>query len=327
MNPSIACRCCGSARTRLFGRAARARSFAGVPLAAPLDGGHLYRCTQCDLLMRHPLLTADAYVALYAPSAGDHWTKASLRPEQQKIRDHVWRVLPQGGRVLDVGCASGDLLEALGPAYQKFGVEPAAQARARAQALGVQVVCSAVEELGSSALKFDLITAVDVIEHVPDPLAFLRTLTRNLAAGGQIVVSTGNSRARIWLLCGPSYYYSYFFEHLSFISPQWWAHVANQEFEVTIIDPLFSHQEAQPLGKVRYAQKLARLGAKMVLSWLERAVLLRLPTLSRRLGLRLMLGEPGLFKDHVMAAVSLRSPGHVVGATAGPNPLPMEPTK
>jgi SAM-dependent methyltransferase len=313
MPAAVTCRCCGSRQTRPIGRAARGRRFAGVMMKPERDGGWLFRCQQCDLLMRHPLLPAEEYLALYAPSAGDHWTQSALRPEQLRICEHLAQLLPSGGSVLDVGCSSGDLLDALGPDFQKFGIEPSADARQRAEALGIQVVCEAVEQLQASALRFDVITAVDVIEHVPDPLAFLRTLAKNLKPGGQIVVSTGNSQARAWRLIGAPYYYSHFFEHVSFISDRWCDYAAQQGFRVQVLQAFFQHQGSTPTGLPMRLKSLARLSARWLASLFEQTLLTRLPSAARRLGLRTMVGEPGLFADHILVSFS---PTPVGGASA-----------
>jgi SAM-dependent methyltransferase len=296
------CRGCGSSNTQLVGRGARARRFAGLQLNPELDGGWLYRCEECDLLLRHPILSPGDYVALYGPTASDHWTKPELRPEQRRIRDLVLERLPEGGSVLDVGCSSGDLLCALPASIEKYGVEPSAQASARAEALGVRVLCATVNELPQCSKRFDVITAVDVIEHVESPLLFLQGLARNLAPGGQIVVSTGNSRTPIWMFVGPGYYYSHVFEHLSFISVRWCKYVSANGFEVEIVDPLFAHRDSASLSLVQRVRKYLLFVAKIPLSRLERLILMRLPTPAKRLGPRLMLGEPGMFRDHLLVS-------------------------
>jgi SAM-dependent methyltransferase len=305
VNHHVICRSCGSDNIWLVGRGARARRFAGLPLNPELDGGWLYRCGKCDLLLRHPILTAQQYVSLYAPTASDHWTKTELRPEQKRIRDLIVARLPDGGRVLDIGCSSGDLLCALPSVIEKFGIEPSAGASARAKALGIRVLCATVNELPGHFELFDVITAVDVIEHVEDPLSFLQGLTRNLAPGGQIIVSTGNSRASMWMFVGPGYYYSHVFEHLSFISARWCEFASAHGFEVEIIDPLFAHHDSSVQGSLRRLRKYLMFSIKVVLSGLERGILLKLPTTAKRLGPRLMLGEPGLFGDHLLVSFRL----------------------
>jgi 2-polyprenyl-3-methyl-5-hydroxy-6-metoxy-1,4-benzoquinol methylase len=305
---AVACRCCGATRTRLVGRGARGRKFAGARLKPELDGGQLYRCPRCDLLMRHPLLSAAQYLSLYAPSAGDHWTRAALRPDQQRVCAYLQQLLPKGGTVLDVGCSSGDLLHALGARYTKYGVEPSADACTRAQALGVQVLSATVEGLAERLvhddLKFDVITAVDVIEHVPNPLAFLQALAPHLRAGGRIIVSTGNSRTWAWRLCGPAYYYAHYFEHVSFISERWCRYVAQQGLQAEVLHARFRYDTAVQLGVTARLQMVWRFVGNALLSAVEQTLLLHLPTAARRLGLRVMVGQPGLFADHMMVSFS-----------------------
>jgi 2-polyprenyl-6-hydroxyphenyl methylase/3-demethylubiquinone-9 3-methyltransferase len=56
---------------------------------------------------------------------------------------------------------------------------------------------SAVEQLNG---QFDLVTAMEVIEHVADPKAFLQSLAAQLAPGGLLVISTPNRTAKSRLL-------------------------------------------------------------------------------------------------------------------------------
>jgi SAM-dependent methyltransferase len=303
---AVACRCCGSTNTQRVGRGARGRKFAGARLKPERDGGWFYRCGRCDLLMRHPLLSQAQYLALYAPSAGDHWTSGALRPDQQRVCDHIQQRWPEGGSVLDVGCASGDLLAALGTRFAKYGIEPSADACARAQALGVRVLCATVEDLnavvGDGVPMFDVITAVDVIEHVPNPLAFLQALAPHLKRGGRILVSTGNSRAVAWRVCGPAYYYAHYFEHVSFISERWCDHVTAHGLQAEVLNEGFRYDTAVRADGSARTKMALRFVGNLLLSTVEQGLLLHLPSPARQLGLRVMVGQPGLFADHIMAS-------------------------
>ena len=301
MTQPVKCRTCGSLNTSIFGRGARGRRFAGVDLHPTLDGGWLYRCADCGLLMRHPLLTVEEYGKLYSQSAGGHWTKADLRPEQRRIRDYLQKALPNGGSVLDVGCSSGDLLKSLGSGFRKFGIEPSAAARVGAQDVGVEVVSDTVEGLAACFLRFDAITAIDVFEHVANPLELLFRLAGHLKESGLILISTGNSDALAWRVCGPSYYYSHNFEHVSFISERWCDFAATQGFHVEVLEARFCHRSAEPESNLAFFWKRVLLGIKIVPAWFECTAMTRLPTLARSLGPRLMLGEPGMFNDHILA--------------------------
>ncbi len=105
-----------------------------------------------------------------------------------------------GKRALDVGCGAGLLCEPLarlGAAVT--GLDAAAENIAVAQAhavrsgLTIDYRTGGVEGLGAE--RFDLVTSLEVIEHVTDPAAFVAGLARVLAADGVLVLSTPNRTA------------------------------------------------------------------------------------------------------------------------------------
>ncbi len=83
-----------------------------------------------------------------------------------------------------------------------LGIDAAAEAigvaRRHASEWGVAVTyrVATAEEVAAEGDKFDAVTALEVIEHVPDPPAFVRTLAGLLRPGGKLFVSTINRTAR-----------------------------------------------------------------------------------------------------------------------------------
>jgi SAM-dependent methyltransferase len=104
------------------------------------------------------------------------------------------------GRLLEVGCASGAVLEAAATrGWQVQGVEYSADAAAEAARYGVPVIVGGLEEARLEAGAFDVAFLGDVLEHVPDPAATLAEVTRVLAPGGVLALQgplTTNSLAR-----------------------------------------------------------------------------------------------------------------------------------
>ncbi len=90
-----------------------------------------------------------------------------------------------------------------------------------AQKKGVSFIARDWSELQNVVDKFDVITAFDVIEHIPTPYDFMKTLMSNLKPGGYLIISSGNSTSLPALLEGPRHYYCVNPEHLSFVSPKW----------------------------------------------------------------------------------------------------------
>jgi len=130
-----------------------------------------------------------------------------LNPARLKyIRDQIdqhwqWdecsRTPLEGKTALDVGCGAGLLTEPLARLGANVtGIDASPQmiavARDHAAASGLQIDYRAgdVQELGG---RFDLITAMEVIEHVAEPAAFVRGLAKRLAANGLLILSTPNA--------------------------------------------------------------------------------------------------------------------------------------
>jgi 2-polyprenyl-6-hydroxyphenyl methylase/3-demethylubiquinone-9 3-methyltransferase len=106
-----------------------------------------------------------------------------------------------GKRALDVGCGAGLLTEPLARlGADVTGVDAAAEnvavARAHAAGAGLAIDYRAGELAALDLGRFDLVTAMEVLEHVADKAAFVAELTRHLAPGGLLVLSTPNRTAR-----------------------------------------------------------------------------------------------------------------------------------
>ena len=98
-------------------------------------------------------------------------------------------------RWLDVGCGAGTLLEAArGRGWEVIGTEVADQAAQAQRAKGFDVRSGELEQLELPEAGFDVVSIVEVIEHVPDVSALLAASRRLLRPGGALYVTTPHGR-------------------------------------------------------------------------------------------------------------------------------------
>lgn len=99
-----------------------------------------------------------------------------------------------GGRLLDIGCGSGDWLAGMRDlGWQVRGLDFDAEAVAAAASRGLPIDHGPLEEQRYPDASFDAVTLNHVIEHLPDPLGTLAECRRILRPGGRLMVFTPNS--------------------------------------------------------------------------------------------------------------------------------------
>jgi 2-polyprenyl-6-hydroxyphenyl methylase/3-demethylubiquinone-9 3-methyltransferase len=121
--------------------------------------------------------------------------------DQRKMRPF------EGLSILDVGCGAGLLSEPLARLGGRVvAIDPAGDglevARRRAEEAGLDIDYrkASLGELSGGKARFDLVAALEVLEHVPDPSAFLADCVGLVRPGGAVVLSTLNRTARSFAL-------------------------------------------------------------------------------------------------------------------------------
>jgi 2-polyprenyl-6-hydroxyphenyl methylase/3-demethylubiquinone-9 3-methyltransferase len=165
-----------------------------------------------------------AEVERFARLAGEWWdANGKLRPLHRQgparlgfIRDTLARhfnlAMPRlkplaGLEVLDVGCGGGLISEPLARLGAKVtGIDPTADAiavarrHAEAQGLDIDYRTATAEDLQAENALFDAVVCMEVIEHIPDQAAFVRSLGQLVRPGGMLVMSTLNRTWKSYLL-------------------------------------------------------------------------------------------------------------------------------
>ncbi|MDH0341605.1 bifunctional 2-polyprenyl-6-hydroxyphenol methylase/3-demethylubiquinol 3-O-methyltransferase UbiG [Chromobacterium haemolyticum] len=113
-----------------------------------------------------------------------------------------------GKQVLDVGCGGGILAESMASRGAAVtGIDLAkkslkvAQLHSLESGVAVDYRCVAVEELAEeSPASFDVVTCMEMLEHVPDPQSVVRSCASLVKPGGWVFFSTLNRNAKSYLL-------------------------------------------------------------------------------------------------------------------------------
>jgi SAM-dependent methyltransferase len=129
---------------------------------------------------------------------------AALYEQHQRLEDSHWWFLgrrhlvlrelarhagSEPGPILDVGCGTGGMLPHLQQIAPAIGLDPAPEAAGACRRRGVCFVLGSGTRLPFADSTFGTITALDVVEHVPDDIGMLREFHRVLRPGGLLLIT------------------------------------------------------------------------------------------------------------------------------------------
>ena len=132
----------------------------------------------------------ERYYEEYARVQSSHWWFAGRRRILGALLERGLPAAAEERRILDVGCGTGTNLDELGRFGRVEGVEAEAAAVAYCRSHGGwNVTHASGDELPFADASFDLVTLLDVIEHVRDDATILGEARRVLAPGGMVLVT------------------------------------------------------------------------------------------------------------------------------------------
>lgn len=152
---------------------------------------------------RTGLLKAE-YRANYELIASDHlahWRATGVNPWQSAIHVEavgkataalIHKYSKMGTRILDAGCAMGDLLARVKD-RRLYGIDFNAEYLAVAAERGIETTLGELEAMPYHDETFDLVVTTDVLEHVLDEKVVIREMLRVLAPGGILIVRSPDS--------------------------------------------------------------------------------------------------------------------------------------
>jgi len=170
----------------------------------------LYECKSCDFKF---CPTAGNVVSFYQALVDEDYerTRAARALQAKKLLQCAEHFLPANNsgklNLLDIGAGSGILVEqAISLGYEAVGVEPSQWLAVKAQEHQLPVVCSSFPCADISG-KFDVITLVDVLEHVTNPVELLSDFAGYLKPEGVGIIVTPDINSLMAKIIGKSWWH------------------------------------------------------------------------------------------------------------------------
>lgn len=217
------------------------------------DGYAVEDCGTCGLTQLHPCPSESELAALYDADyfsgMGDGYSaygeqQAEYAATFNEDLDRLARWKPTG-RVLDVGCGYGYFLgPALARDYDAYGMDLSdhAAAVARVHHPGRVFTGTPAQALGDATAPFDVIYASHLIEHIPSPVAYLRTLRAHLRDDGVLMLITPNQASLLARFSGKRWVSYKVPEHVAFYTPATMTRLLERAgYAVEAIDPAYQY--------------------------------------------------------------------------------------
>jgi 2-polyprenyl-3-methyl-5-hydroxy-6-metoxy-1,4-benzoquinol methylase len=175
------CPLCGHGQASVFDR----RDFRGYEVVNVL-------CKNCGLVYQTPRMTPaelesfyqEKYREIYQGSQGPN--EQDLMIQNARAKYMVSLIEEMGieeiSRYVDIGSSAGLLMEAVQNAYQCFvvGIEPGAAYRKYAEERGLKIYTDLNQLFEKEHQKFDLVSMIHVLEHIPHPVDYVMHLRSDL---------------------------------------------------------------------------------------------------------------------------------------------------
>jgi len=152
-----------------------------------------FRCVACETLRTKYSYNKNLYRHSYAVTYEQYAATDVNTPLNLFRVGLVSRWLKQGNRILDIGCGVGEFIRFAEQYYTCVGFEPNQAAALRARKKVASKIVSRLNLKTISIAEFNCVTMFDVIEHLENPLEFLRAIQSiYLVANGIVAFTTPN---------------------------------------------------------------------------------------------------------------------------------------
>jgi 2-polyprenyl-3-methyl-5-hydroxy-6-metoxy-1,4-benzoquinol methylase len=155
------------------------------------------RCPTCDLVFLYPRPTRESvenyFREIYDVDYGATEASDDRQPVYRSVLKHVALYRSPPGSVLDVGCGDGGFLTLCRQAgWDCSGIELSKEAAIRAAQKGLTILPPHALEGREWERRFDVVSVINVLETVADPMTMLRRAANLVAPGGLVIVRATN---------------------------------------------------------------------------------------------------------------------------------------
>jgi SAM-dependent methyltransferase len=180
---------------------------AGARHWAKKDHCELHKCSRCGIIFA-ACDSLDADVR----GAYEHYHDSATFTTARTVESSLERLVQSSeqfrrtSRWLDVGFGEGGLLAVAGRnGWQCFGIEVSGRALEHGRAQGWSVTNGPTEDARFVDGAFDVVSMIELLEHVPAPLGVLRDAARWLRPGGLLYLTTPNAESLNRRILGPAW--------------------------------------------------------------------------------------------------------------------------
>ena len=209
--------CQSLAAAEFWTKYGRYPTVAGQPIKV-LERPEIYSCPSCGFRFTYPSPLPEALNEAYAAAGTQVWPDAPQNPIRRNYRKRIQRICHYAEKqsVLDIGCYTGEFLSYFPNDWAKAGIEPSESAATVARNRRIKLIGDDFFKMPLQSGIYGVITAMNIVEHMPDPAAFIRRAANALSDGGILVIETGDVHSRYARLMGEYWGYYHIPEHVSF---------------------------------------------------------------------------------------------------------------
>ena len=181
----------------------------------------LRRCGDCGCLWANDARQSDQLLTeAYERVVETYFDSQENDPRYVRFYKQLEQLATQhvlGRTILDVGCGEGVFLSTISDEWSKQGLEPSASGASLATKRNLNVTRATLDTAPEN-FEVDLISALDVIEHVIDPHHFVESLKQHLRPSGVVLLLTGDADSYAARVAGSQWSYLRWCGHISVFS-------------------------------------------------------------------------------------------------------------